>query len=299
MIQQILTLYTRTPLHVGCGTSVDVIDLPITRERITNFPVIPSSGLKGVLRDAGRHATKIDETSKLSIPVLDTTKLRLLFGEDRKLNSDATKGDLIEAHAGCVQIIEAKLLAFPVRSLKGCFAWLTCPSALHRFQRDTGRSFTIPVVSAGQSIAGSEITDGHHVFLEEYSLKSVGGDLTFIVQAMKSLCDDPLWLDKLDVRLALISDEDFQHFVTTCTEVVQRIVINPATRTNTNLFSQENVPCETLFYSVLTLLPTRQVQAADLSTDLTALLTASPVLQIGGDETTGHGFCTVKPIPLT
>ncbi len=325
MSQQILTLYTRTPLHVGCGTSVDVVDLPITRERITNFPVIPSSGLKGVLRDAARHHFGREGESKT----------RLLFGEDRKLNSDSAKGDVIEAHAGCVQIIEAKLLAFPVRSLKGCFAWLTCPSALLRFHRDTGKlttndehgqvvPITIPTVCPGQAIAGSEITDGSHVFLEEYTVESVEGDLGSIValegadgelggvvesvegdlgsivSALKPLCDDTLWQVKLAARLALISDEDFQHFVTTCTEVVQRVAIDPATRVvkKGGLFSQENVPCETLFYSVLTLLPTRQAQAAVLSTDLTALLTANPVLQIGGDETTGHGFCTAKPILL-
>ena len=49
MKRHLLTLYTRTPLHVGSGTSVDVVDLPIMRERITGFPVIPSTSLKGVL----------------------------------------------------------------------------------------------------------------------------------------------------------------------------------------------------------------------------------------------------------
>jgi len=65
---------------------------------------------------------------------------RLLFGEDRRPNE---KED-IASHAGCVQIIEAKLLAFPVRSLAGCFAWLTCPAVLRRFQRDTGIPNNIP-----------------------------------------------------------------------------------------------------------------------------------------------------------
>jgi CRISPR-associated protein Cmr4 len=35
-------------------------------------------------------------------------------------------------------VMEAKILAFPVRSLAGCFAWLTCPLCLNRFNRDTG-----------------------------------------------------------------------------------------------------------------------------------------------------------------
>jgi hypothetical protein len=42
MKRHLLTLYTRTPLHAGSGASVDVVDLPIMRERITGFPVVPS-----------------------------------------------------------------------------------------------------------------------------------------------------------------------------------------------------------------------------------------------------------------
>src|SRR5437870_4621608 len=125
MKRHLLTLYTRTPLHVGSGTSVDVVDLPIMRERITHFPVIPSTSLKGVLRQWARDARKPD-----AAPLLTEDEARTLFGEDREL--DEKSG--ITAHAGCVQIMEAKLLAFPVRSLAGCFAWLTCPAVLERYQ---------------------------------------------------------------------------------------------------------------------------------------------------------------------
>ena len=48
MKRHLLTLYTRTPLHLGSGTSVDVVDLPIMRERITGFPVIPRTSKSSV-----------------------------------------------------------------------------------------------------------------------------------------------------------------------------------------------------------------------------------------------------------
>ena len=105
MNRHLLTLYTRMPLHVGSGTSVDVVDLPIMRERITGFPVIPSTSLKGVLRQWARDARKPDGTLLLS-----DEEGRTLFGEDRKLDEEAG----ITAHAGCVQIMEAKILAFPI-----------------------------------------------------------------------------------------------------------------------------------------------------------------------------------------
>lgn len=293
MKPHLVTLYTRTPLHIGCGTSVDVVDLPIMRERITNFPVIPSTSLKGVLREAARQHFG-DENAATT---------RTLFGEDRKLDSDNGEGGKVTANAGCVQIMEAKLLAFPVRSLAGCFAWLTCPAALRRFQRDTGKSFTIPEPRKNQAIAGAELIANGHVILEEYALEATQlpsdptdrTDPSNLLSALGGLTADPLWTSKLPARLAILHDEDFQHFVSTCTEVVARIVINPETRTNTNLFNQENVPCEALFYSVLHVLaPRRNDSAAAPDNSLTALLAANPTLQIGGDETTGHGFCSVR-----
>ena len=48
---RILYLFTRTPLHVGAGSSVGAIDQPVQRERHTGFPVIPASSLKGSFAD--------------------------------------------------------------------------------------------------------------------------------------------------------------------------------------------------------------------------------------------------------
>lgn len=293
MNQHLLSLYTRTPLHVGCGTSVDVVDLPIMRERITNFPIIPSTSIKGVLRQAGRDFVG---THGYSLTTND-----VLFGNKDDVQMD-DKGKA-KFHAGCVQVMEAKVLAFPVRSLAGCFAWLTCPAALHRFQRDTGKTFEIPPVKKDEVIvaSGSELIIQDKVVLEEYALAGKPDEKhAVVVKILKSLLADSLWQDKLEKRLAILHDEDFQHFVSTCTEVVARIVIDPATRTNKNLFNQENVPCETLFYTVLQVLKARRLDGeGEPVAHLTALLKANPTLQLGGDETTGHGFCEVKHEELT
>jgi len=294
MTSHLLTLYTRTPLHIGSGTSVDVVDLPLMRERITNFPVIPSTSLKGVLRQAGRDFSGKDGYSLATNDIL--------FGNKDDIQKD-DKGKE-KFHAGCLQIMEAKLLAFPVRSLGGCFAWLTCPAILHRFQRDTGRVLVIPEIAKDQAIVGqnseSVISGQNSVVLEEYALTSVKADEhADIADILATLTDDPLWKDKLSKRLVILHDEDFQHFVSTCTEVVARIVIDPKTRTNTNLFNQENIPCETLFYSVITVQAARREGGEGTpESHLDALLKTNPHLQIGGDETTGHGFCEVKPTKL-
>jgi len=325
MTRHLLTLHTRTPLHVGCGHSVDVVDLPIARERITGFPIIPASGLKGPLLQAGREKWPYSGTPGAK-EVL-TAQNQVLFGtiieeEIADESSGGEKKTKHTGHAGCVQILEAKLLAFPVRSLAGCFGWITCPAALRRFHRDTGKlvqdangqtttlAINEPPVDTAFIAAGSslQLQGQNNIVLEEYAFSSNSADASFtpIAGVRKNLSDDELWKRTLSSRLAILRDEDFQHFVTTTTEVVTRVGIDPATRSVKNgaLFNQENVPCEALFYSVLTVLPVRFKSPPDTggkSADalLQELLPNGRILQIGGDETTGHGFCTLKRINLT
>ncbi len=40
MITNTLYLYTETPLHAGAGSGLSSIDLPIQRERTTQYPMI-------------------------------------------------------------------------------------------------------------------------------------------------------------------------------------------------------------------------------------------------------------------
>jgi len=299
--RHLLTLYTRTPLHLGSGTSVDVVDLPIMRERITGFPVIPSTSLKGVLRQEARDfaASDTGKAKGFTLAIADS-----LFGAKDDVQKDEKDNPLL--HAGCVQITEAKLLAFPVRSLAGCFAWLTCPVALRRFERDTSLHVPIPAkLDAEHVIAGSDLVVAgcNEVVLEEYALNPQPGAAlnaaSETAKGLHSLTKDSLWQEELSKRLAIVHDENFQYFVTSCTEVVARIVINPETRTNENLFNQENVPCEALFYSVLQVLPARKPGAyGDIHQHLTNLLAEARVIQIGGDETTGHGLCETVHQPL-
>lgn len=294
MHKHLVTFYTRTPLHVGSGATVGAVDLPIIRERITNHPVIPGSGLKGVLLQAARD--KWGQARSASLP----EEAKLLFGtaeEDVTETTEKTSG-----HAGCIQIQEGKLLVFPVRSLAGGFAWLTCPSVLHRFNRDTGRELPVPILAPDHIMAGIELKAGNHVVLEEYALTPDADSVETLAKELSPICQDPLWRDLLSKRLAVVHDENFQHFVTTCTEVVTRVAIDPATRTVVGkaLFNQENVPCETLFYSVLSVLPgARKGSAHDAAAKLAELLPDSGrLLQIGGDETTGHGQCDTLRITL-
>jgi CRISPR-associated protein Cmr4 len=76
------------------------------------------------------------------------------------------------------------------------------------------------------------------------------------------------------------------HFARTACEVAQHVSINDeaGTADDGKLFNQENVPADTLFYSVLTEL--RGGAFDKLNGKLPT------ILQIGGDATTGLGFCS-------
>lgn len=280
---KILYLFTRTPLHVGAGSSVGAIDQPIIRERHTGFPVIPGTSLKGVLRDTASR----DEQIKINVDAI--------FGEGFGSGSD-------NFSAGRVSFGEAKLLAFPVRSAKGSFAFVTCPLALERFQRERSdlTALLVPAEPAEmECLAGATVTISKNnqtgVVLEEYRFNRAQGDAGKFPEAWETallgFLDDPVWQAGKG-RFVLLSNGDFSHFVKTACEVSQHVAIDPKNGTAKPgaLFNLEAVPAETLFFAPLTPLARSGGELAKL----VELFNRKPLLQFGGDGTTGLGFCTVK-----
>src|SRR5262245_14462650 len=105
-------IHALSPLHAGTGQGVDIIDLPISRERATNIPFLPGSSVKGTLRDLCEEP--------------NGTKVKV-FGPEK---------DNAHEHAGAIVVSDQRLLLLPVRSLAGTFAWTTSPYLLQRFVRD-------------------------------------------------------------------------------------------------------------------------------------------------------------------
>ncbi|GAB4108394.1 MAG: type III-B CRISPR module RAMP protein Cmr4 [Acidobacteriota bacterium] len=274
METRILSILTRTPLHVGSGASVGAIDLPIQRERHTQIPIIPGSSLKGVLRDLW--------------PKDDPEQIRL-FGPPSESKT---------LEAGELLVGEARVLLFPVRSAQGSFAWITSPLALGRFSRDTGKDPTsvtglLEGVTDEQCRAGETVRirsqNGEAVVLEEYCFRARSiNALPDILNGLQSL--DPL-LGSLGQRLAVVSDGVFSHFCANACEVQQRVAIDDATHTvaKGKLFNQENVPSETVFYAVI---GTRKDHEAYDALER-KLADRGGTLQIGGDITVGLGLCSV------
>ena len=60
-----LFLIVETPLHAGSGSDLGIVDLPIQREKHTDYPKIEASGLKGSIREI--FSAEGDESVKLSL----------------------------------------------------------------------------------------------------------------------------------------------------------------------------------------------------------------------------------------
>ena len=74
----ICTFYAISPIHAGSGAATSTVDLPIQRERHTNWPHIQASGVKGAMRDHFRKFVK-DENKYLT---------NFIFGIDRDNDGD-------------------------------------------------------------------------------------------------------------------------------------------------------------------------------------------------------------------
>lgn len=208
-----------TPIHVGSGQDVGLVDLPVIRERTTGHPFLPGSGIRGALRD--RCEDK------------DADLTRRLFGEDREGQ---------DLSAGCLSILDAHLLLFPVRSVPGPFVWITCPFLIDRYRRLlyelTGRETGLkaPATPPGE---GKYLGGNGQTYLEEYPFSKDSGEWT--------------WNANLDGvapgQVVLLGDADFLHFVRHATIVRQRNRLSTAkTVLGGNLFSVEMVPAETWFF---------------------------------------------------
>ncbi|TFE65872.1 type III-B CRISPR module RAMP protein Cmr4 [Methylacidiphilum caldifontis] len=247
----ILYLFCRTPLHVGAGASVGAIDLPIIRERHTDFPIIPGSTLKGVFADEWNELK--NQSWQRS------TEGERLFG----------KGSDKEAQSGLLQFSEAKLLAFPIRSLKGCFGWISCPLILKRYIRDKEHkdqnlydglsNLSLEDNEFLSDQACSLLVDSNSVVLEEYIFNKKASSLNW--EELSKLLDfnsiakelgDNLW-EEIPKRLIILSDGMMSFFAKTACEIAQHVKISDETGTAESgaLFNQENVPSETLFCSII------------------------------------------------
>lgn len=294
MFQKQLTvfLYAVSPVHMGAGQAIGVIDNPIQRERHTGHPCIAGSGIKGALRHS--WGTLIGDKG-------DKDHVSRIFGPESRSG---------ELYAGAVSFGDAQLVLFPIRSLKGGYVYATCPTALERARRllaltgQTAEWPPLPGIGEQHCVTCHDglLTNGKlHLEAFEYTasnlsnsaLKAIGEWL-----GKHALPDDDAYAwfrNKISQDLVLLSDTDFAYFSEHATLVEPHVRINDQTGTadDGGLFYTENLPPESLLIAPLMASDTRagegKIDAERVLNHVRTVMHQS-LLQLGGDATTGRGL---------
>ncbi|GIV64092.1 MAG: type III-B CRISPR module RAMP protein Cmr4 [Chloroflexota bacterium] len=292
---RLLFLYAETPVHAGSGRASGATDLPIQRERVTQYPVVQASGVKGALRANYRDRNQLKD---------DDLPVKAIFGE---AGADGS------SYAGAVSVGDARLLLLAVRSLKGVFAHTTSAHALsllHRAGELTGQRFDLPQLPAlsDENTAlvapRSDLLLSGKVVLEDFSFTARESDE--VRKIAEWLAQNALpqgeafryWRETLPKRLCILPENAFRDFCLYGTEVQTHIRIDPEKKTVAQgaLWTAEYLPADSLMYAPLFFTDGRSKNngkpAAQVAQEF-AYLDGSH-LQLGGDETTGQGWMAAR-----
>jgi len=294
----LMFIYTETSLHAGSGTSLGVIDLPIQREKYTDYPVLQASGIKGAVRDWIETNNKNEEQ-----------KISLIFGPD-------TIGGGGEAFTGAATFTDGRLLLFPVRSMKCVFAYTTSCFALNRLKRDLKMckvadvTWNIPEEPEGDQVLGikeSDVCGDGKVLLEEYAFDfKENEDVKTIAKwlsenAFPNSTEYQFWKEKIKTDLLILPEDAFKDFVKLSTEVQARIMLGDTKTVKEGPFFEEALTPDTLLYSVIMAndpfkdegnRPDGLKNAKDIMTFISTL--NGNRAQFGGDTTIGRGIVNIR-----
>ncbi|HHX86954.1 MAG TPA: type III-B CRISPR module RAMP protein Cmr4 [Firmicutes bacterium] len=271
MASAIMGMLAETNLHPGTGQVSGAVDLPVAREKTTDYPVIAGSSLKGALRDS------TEQHQKAGYPGLD---IEQIFGSQKQ--------------AAAIAVTDGRLLLLPVRSLNSHYKWVTCPYLLERYQRDCGLA-GVPVEpfdlqpfynlkEAKAAAAGKG-----RLYLEDAHFEIVELDLAPLADALKPLVRHPSVKERLAENLVVISNDEFSFFARYALAVNARNLLDDQ-KISQNLWYEETIPPDTLFYALLLARPGEEGSLKSL----VELFQQHPYLQVGGNETIGQGWSTVN-----
>ncbi|MCX7939736.1 MAG: type III-B CRISPR module RAMP protein Cmr4 [Thermoflexales bacterium] len=300
----LLFIYVETPLHAGTGRGLGAVDLPIQRERTTQYPMIQASSLKGKLRAEIRERNGWSDTSE---------EIIALFGK---------AGESGESFAGAVAPGDARILLFPVRSLVGVTAWTTSCHVLQRLVRDCAAANVQPPPLPSKAptgekalVVGNALSVNNQVVLEDFSFAADASQSSALTQLATWIAERALlegedynfWRDQIKQKLVVLHEDAFRDFVLYATEIQTHVRLDPAKKTVQTgaLWTTEALPSDTLLYAPLMVSASRvedrkngqpgkpKWSADEVLNTLRSVLDGKRI-QLGGDETTGQGWVTTR-----
>lgn len=298
--QAAVFLYAVSPVHMGTGQAIGVVDNPIQRERHTGHPCFAGSGIKGAVRHSFEQLGG------------DRALIGDLFGPEAGGN---------DLHAGAVSFGDAQLVVLPVRCLKEGFVYATCPQALaraHRLLKLVGvepgwQPLEQGVAEGSCLVANAALLTNSKLHLEAYeyaaatvpALSEIGAKLA--EAAIPAGAEYGFFRDKLKRDLVILSDTDFSFFCEHAMLVEPHVRIDDETGAADpgGLFYTENLPPESILIAPLMASQVRSPHRKkgengwmDAETVIAKISTAihGRLLQLGGDATTGRGLVVAQVV---
>jgi CRISPR-associated protein Cmr4 len=228
-----------------------------------------------------------------------------------------------DEHAGALGFTDARLLLFPVKSMKGVFAWITCPKVLERFRKDLELAEIngipeMPSENTAPKDCQLFIKDDK-IVLEEYCFaipKDNNGEVAcskfagwLSENVIPNETEYNYWQQKIKKDVVVLPDDDFRDFVNLSTEVITRTKIDNETGTVQSgaLFTEEYLPTETILYSLALSTPIfkeednekgvfRITEAKSEEELVMEYFTAGlpKIIQVGGNATIGKGIVRTR-----
>lgn len=287
-------IYTLTPTHCGTGQTSGAVDLPIAREAHTTYPIFPASSVKGVLRDAAERDRVLRQ------------RVEQLFGSEleREPEKNPRAGDLV--------VTEARLVAFPVRSLSRPCLYATSAHLMERLVRDLDAFELGGLLSAdgletlsgeGARVADPELA-GKLLVVEDlvYRKEQVSAppEAGKLAEALAGLLPENQDHTRSRLRkgLVVLPDSDLRDLAVRTTPVQARVkltsgkttdeFVNDAGETEKgNLWYEETLPADCLMVSFVAVRAGKSKNGS--IRELVDHFETGRVLQIGGNETIGQG----------
>lgn len=279
----IIMLRAETHIHSGIGQAAGALDLPVARERVTHYPVLPGTGVKGAFRVWASEQASLDDS-----------KANKLFGNptgSNNLDEGGAEG------AGELLLSDGRLLFLPVRCTSEAFKWVTCPAILNRFRRDCKRAgitdaFKVPF----DALSSISVKDNKYLGKDQSSIgleerdfeheKGFDASTEAFFAALGTYVD----LENLVERLVILSDNDFTWFARYALPIMARNKLDNNKKSE-NLWYEEALAPDTIMYLLFA-----ERKSGSLAVMLPAI-EESLYIQIGGNETVGQGWFQMFACP--
>lgn len=301
----LLLIRAVTNLHPGVGRTGEIVDLPVQKDNL-GFPIIYSSSIKGALKSAFWQ-----------LPNVDKDVVKALFGPEQEDN---------EKFTSAVAIPDAFVVAFPVRSLEGVYAFATSPLLLNRFKeysqmvdKEYEKKYKcvseLLKISIGKGKCHISSKAEETLKLNVESLKDkliINEEITVDgnTERSKEIEELERLLRIEEGRLILLSDNDAIEAIERSLVRVTRIALDREKKVvkGTALWTEEYVPWGTIFTTVLLYSKSKQKgtketeelkglreNTSHVKEKVHELLKKSGYyLLVGGDETVGKGIVKLE-----